>query len=96
MVNHVGLAAYNAVENGFRQFDPEREDIQDYLRAKIAFVGRAVIAAMRSPTAAMLEAGSDAMKGREISGDAKFSTLQVGYLAMLDAALADDEKAVTP
>lgn len=56
MVQKVGLAAYNACENGFRRFDGEREDIQEYLREKLAFIGRAAIEAMQEPTVKMVSA----------------------------------------
>lgn len=85
MVERVGLAAYNAAENGFRAFDREKEDIQDYLRAKIAFIGRAAIQAMREPTAEMRQAG---MHEHAVTADPEdMDQVSDAYTAMIDAAL---------
>lgn len=84
MVERVGLVAHNA-ENGFRAFDREKEDIQDYLRAKIAFVGRTAIQAMREPTEEMRLAG---MHEHALTSDpADMDQVSWPYTAMIDAAL---------
>lgn len=90
IVQKVGLAAYNAAENGFRKYDPEKEDIQDYLRAKLDFIGRAAIAAMRTPTEVMVNAGRDHLADQMGSdGGVSISAADGILTAAIDAALKE-------
>jgi hypothetical protein len=90
MLKKVGLAAYNAVENGFRRHDPNKEDIQDYLNAKIEFIGRAVIGAMREPTEWMKSAGCNKLWGDDrITDPMADGIVEDVWPAMIDAILAE-------
>lgn len=84
LIQRVGLAAFNAAENGFRRFDGGKEDIQDYLRAKLDFIGRSAIEAMREPSEAILAAH------HVVPDDTDFrDRARDNWQAMVDAALAE-------
>lgn len=86
LIQKVGLAAYNACENGFRRFDGEKEDIQAYLRAKLAFIGRTALEAMREPTENIVGAGMTVPE--KIAYEEGAIVMSIDYRAIWDAMIS--------